>query len=149
MLGERGGQQTESHRDARHAGAARDGRATASTSDPARRALPAIASLTSISSWPSANVGERRSAARRPGEDVRVDRPEERPEGVTETLDVAARQRGGRLAGRAHQRRVPEQDLVRPVAVAEPQVVRRLRVPRRRRSRTVDLPLQGVLPARR
>ena len=56
-------------------------------------------------------VGERR--VRRPlgrpaGDDVGVDRPEERPERVAEALDVAARQRRGRAAGGAHQRRVAD-----------------------------------------
>ena len=36
-----------------------------------------------------------------------------RPEGVDEALDVAARQRRGGLAGRAHERRVADEDLVR------------------------------------
>ena len=77
-------------------------------------------------------VGERR--VRRPlrraaRDDVRVDRPEQRAERVREALDVAARERGRRPPGRAHQRRVAEEQLVGPLAVTQPEVVRRLRVP--------------------
>ena len=57
-LGERGGQQAESHRAAASAPALATGTEsrTTSTQRPTR-ALSAMASLTSISSWPSANVG--------------------------------------------------------------------------------------------
>ena len=44
--------------------------------------------------------GVRRPLGRPAGHDVRVDRPEERPERVAEALDVAARQRGGGAPGR-------------------------------------------------
>ena len=94
-----------------------------------RAALRAIASLTSISSWPAAKSAYGGSASRPAGEDVGVDRPEQRAERVAEALDVAARQRRRGPPGRAHQRRVAEEQLVRPVAVAEPEVVRRLASP--------------------
>ena len=77
-------------------------------------------------------VGER--GVRRPfggvtGDDVGVDGPEQRPERVGEPLDVPTRQCRRGLAGRSHERRVAEHDLVRLLAMAEPQVVGRLRVP--------------------
>src|SRR6185436_18179159 len=89
-----------------------------------------------------------RPLGRPPGDHARVDRPEQRAERVVEPLDVAAGQGRGRSAGVAHQGRIAHQDLVRAAAVAEPQMVGRLRVPRGRAGRPVDLPLQRVLAAR-
>ena len=88
-------------------------------------------------------AGERTAASH----DVRVDRPGKGAERVEEALDMAARQGGCRPAGRAHQGRVADEDLVGPVAVADPELVGLLAVPGERRRRAVDLVLQRVLPA--
>ena len=64
-----------------------------------------------------------------------------------EALDVAGRQRRRRSAERTHQRRVLQQDLVRALAMAEPDLVGLLGVPGDRAVRAVDLPLERVLPA--
>ena len=93
-------------------------------------------------------VGEgriRRSVGRRPEPDVGVDGAEERPEGVREALDVPGRERRGGPPGRAHQRGIANEDLVRPISMADPQLVGLLGVPERGRRGAVDLVLQGVL----
>src|SRR4029079_18391437 len=79
--------------------------------------------------------------------DARVDGADEGGEGVAETFDMAAGEGRCSTARLAHERGVAEEDLVRSITVAQPQVVGRLAVPRARPGRAVDLPLQRVLPA--
>src|SRR6185295_9896944 len=74
-------------------------------------------------------IGKRGVARRRRGltrGDVVVDRGERGAEGVGEALDVAAGQAGGISARRVHQRGVPDEHLVRAIAMADPQLLRRL-----------------------
>src|SRR5438067_5444546 len=72
----------------------------------------------------------------------------ERLEGLAETLGVPARQPGGSAALFVHDRGVAKQDLARAPTMAEPELVRSLRVPRRGRIGSVDLELERVLAAR-
>ena len=95
-------------------------------------------------------VGERGIAGAggdRPGYHVRVDGTEMGAEGVEESFDVPTRQGGCRLAGRTHERRVSDEDLVRSIAVADPRLVGLLGVPGQGRLGPIDLVLERVLPA--
>ena len=145
-LGERGGQEAELHRGCTSAAI----RAVRSTLDPAaargrsarwrhRRASRRGRPRTWDTSGRSAGAA---------GEDVVVDRAEQRAERVGEALDVTAREARGRGAGRVHEGGVAEQELVGAVAVTDPQLVGLLRVPRDGGRGAVDLVLEAVLPAR-
>src|SRR5688572_4519781 len=65
---------------------------------------------------------------------------------VEEALDVTGRQCGGCLSGGTHEGRVPDQDLVGAVAVADPRLVGLLAVPSPCAIRPVDLEHERVLP---
>ena len=95
-------------------------------------------------------VGEGRVAGRgggSPGYHVGVDRPEMGAERVEEALDVAARQGRRGLPGGAHEGGVADEDLVRPLAMADPGLVGLLAVPGPGAVRPVDLVDERVLPA--
>src|SRR3954454_11125310 len=66
-------------------------------------------------------------------------------ERVAEAFDVTAGERSGGAAGRAHQGRVADEDLVRPFAVAQPDLIGLLRIPGDRCGRAIDLVLERVL----
>ena len=77
--------------------------------------------------------------------DFGVDGGKEGAERIGESLDVPAGQEGCRLAGAAHERRVADEDLVRLLAMADPELVWLLGVPRHGPGRAVDLVLERVL----
>src|SRR4029078_5951259 len=81
------------------------------------------------------------------GRDVLVDGHEQRPERVEEALDVAARQPRRLSAELVHERGVSEQEIVWAVAVADPELLGLLRIPRHGGGGAVDLVLQAVLAA--
>ena len=80
-----------------------------------------------------------RLGGRSPGRHVRIHRAVKRAERVEESLDMAAGQRGRCLSGRAHERRISDEDFVRPIAVPDPRLVGLFRVPGEGRVGTVDL----------
>ena len=147
-LGERGCQEAELHRVASRAGVAPAAADRPVDVDPATLASAGGDGVTDEHLVVAVGEGGvRRSLRRMSGDHVRVDGSEQGAERVGEALDMAGRQGGRGPPGDAHQGRVSEQDLVRPVAVPEPQVIGRLGIPCGRAGRAVDFPLQGVLPA--
>src|SRR5205823_12741620 len=97
-------------------------------------------------------VLEGREWARRPQVarlNVLVNGPEELLEGVGEALVVAARVAGEAAGARVQQGRVADEQLVGPVAAAQPQLVGPLAVPGERSLRAGDLQADAVLAPRR
>src|SRR4051795_3799711 len=87
----------------------------------------------------------RRVRAYRAIRHIRVYGAEERCECVGEAFDVAGRQRRCLSTRSGHQRSVACKRLVRPAAVAQPQLVGLLAVPTRGTGTAVDLVLEAVL----
>src|SRR5437868_4915236 len=97
-------------------------------------------------------VSVRESGISRPfsptaGCNVRVYRPEEGCEGIGKPLDMARRQGCGGPGCGSHERRVPKEQLVGPVAMTQPQLVRGLRIPGCGVRGSVNLPLERILSA--